>query len=56
MLKEHQDYADRLIAAHPIGRIAQAKEISDAIVWLCSDRSSYLVGAALPLDGGYSAQ
>ena len=51
-LKEHKDFADQLIAAHPIGRIAQAEEISDAIVWLCSDRSSYLVGAALPLDGG----
>jgi NAD(P)-dependent dehydrogenase (short-subunit alcohol dehydrogenase family) len=56
MLKDSKDYADQLIAMHPIGRIAQAKEISDAIVWLCSDRSSYLVGAALPLDGGYTAQ
>lgn len=48
--------ADRLINAHPIGRIARASEIADAIVWLCSDKSSYVIGAALPLDGGYTAQ
>lgn len=51
-----EENANRLIGAHPIGRIAQASEIADAIVWLCSDKSSYLVGAALPLDGGYTAQ
>lgn len=51
-----KENADRLIAAHPIGRIAKPEEIADAIVWLCSDRSSYLIGTALPLDGGYTAQ
>lgn len=48
--------ADRLIGAHPIGRIAKANEIADAVLWLCSDQSLYLVGTALPLDGGYTAQ
>jgi NAD(P)-dependent dehydrogenase (short-subunit alcohol dehydrogenase family) len=48
--------AERIIQAHPIGRIATADEIAAAIVWLCSDQSSYVVGAALPLDGGYTAQ
>ena len=48
--------ADRIISAHPIGRIAKAREIADAVLWLCSEQSSYLVGTALPLDGGYTAQ
>jgi NAD(P)-dependent dehydrogenase (short-subunit alcohol dehydrogenase family) len=44
------------IAAHPLGRIATADEIADAVVWLCSDRSSFVTGVALPVDGGYTAR
>lgn len=44
------------IAAHPIGRIGRASEIADAVVWLCSDQSSFVTGVALPVDGGYTAQ
>lgn len=42
-------------AAHPLGRIARADEIADAVVWLSSDKSSFVTGIALPVDGGYSA-
>jgi NAD(P)-dependent dehydrogenase (short-subunit alcohol dehydrogenase family) len=44
------------IAAHPIGRIGRPEEIADAIVWLCSKRSSFVTGVALPVDGGYVAR
>jgi hypothetical protein len=50
------DYIKPLIGAHPLRRIARSEEIADAIVWLCSDKSSYVTGVALPVDGGYSAQ
>jgi 3-oxoacyl-[acyl-carrier protein] reductase len=39
-------------AKRPIGRLAEVKEIADAIVFLCSDRASYVAGAAWSVDGG----
>jgi NAD(P)-dependent dehydrogenase (short-subunit alcohol dehydrogenase family) len=36
----------------PIGRLAEVEEIADAIVFLCSDRASYVAGAAWSVDGG----
>jgi NAD(P)-dependent dehydrogenase (short-subunit alcohol dehydrogenase family) len=44
------------IAAHPIGRIGRPEEIADAVVWLCSDHSSFVTGTAVPVDGGYVAR
>ena len=41
-------------ALHPIGRIAEPEEIARAALWLASDASSFVVGAALPVDGGYT--
>jgi NAD(P)-dependent dehydrogenase (short-subunit alcohol dehydrogenase family) len=43
-------------AAHPIGRIGTPKEVADAVVWLCSDRSSFVTGHSLFVDGGFTAQ
>jgi NAD(P)-dependent dehydrogenase (short-subunit alcohol dehydrogenase family) len=38
---------------HPIGRIGEASEIAEAAVWLCSPAASFVLGVALPVDGGY---
>lgn len=43
----------RLKALHPIGRIAEAEEIAEAAVWLCTPAASFVLGVALPVDGGY---
>jgi NAD(P)-dependent dehydrogenase (short-subunit alcohol dehydrogenase family) len=45
-----------LAAAHPIGRIAEPGEIADAILWLSSDRATFVTGTAIPVDGGYTAK
>ena len=41
-------------ALHPIGRIAEADEIAAAVLWLASPAASFVVGVALPVDGGYT--
>ena len=44
------------IASHPIGRLGRADEIAATVLWLCSPGASFVVGVALPIDGGYTAQ
>jgi NAD(P)-dependent dehydrogenase (short-subunit alcohol dehydrogenase family) len=47
---------DMLGGMHPIGRIGTPDEIAELVVWLCSDRASFVTGATIPVDGGYVAQ
>ncbi len=38
----------------PIGRYGRPDEIADAVLWLCSDRASFVVGQSLSVDGGFT--
>jgi NAD(P)-dependent dehydrogenase (short-subunit alcohol dehydrogenase family) len=44
------------IANQPINRLGQPEEIAAAVLWLCSPGASFVVGVALPVDGGYTAR
>jgi NAD(P)-dependent dehydrogenase (short-subunit alcohol dehydrogenase family) len=46
---------DHLRAGTPAGRLAETSELADAVLWLLSDRSTYMVGHALAVDGGITA-
>jgi NAD(P)-dependent dehydrogenase (short-subunit alcohol dehydrogenase family) len=39
----------------PIGRMGAADEVAAAVLWLCSPGASFILGAALPVDGGFTA-
>ena len=39
----------------PMGRSGQFQEIADTVVWLCSDRASFVTGHTIPIDGGLKA-
>lgn len=52
---DDREAADRVGAPlHPLGRIAGPEEVANAVLWLCSDGASWVTGADIPVDGGYS--
>lgn len=44
-----------LASPQAIKRFGQPHEVADAVVWLCSDRASFVTGAAIPVDAGSTA-
>ena len=46
----------QLTAMHPVGRMGRPEEIADAVIYLCSDRASFITGQSLTVDGGFTAQ
>ena len=56
MLAKGELDMDEAIANQPIARLGQASEIAAAVLWLCSPGASFVIGVALPIDGGYTAR
>ncbi|WP_050630990.1 SDR family NAD(P)-dependent oxidoreductase [Bradyrhizobium viridifuturi] len=56
MTKETMDERyDEIIAKVPVRRLGVPEEIAEAVVWMCSDKASFMTGASHVVDGGYSA-
>ena len=47
---------EELVPMHPIGRLGRVEEIAEAVLWLCSGKSSFVTGHSLIVDGGFTAR
>jgi len=53
--EDRDDAIEFMKSLHPLGRIATAKDVAQAILFLCDDNSEFITGHLLPVDGGWSA-
>lgn len=54
-MKAYPELREMLLARHPIGRLGQPEEIAEAAAWMLSDRSKFMLGANISVDGGFVA-
>ena len=50
-----QTRLDAVMAKVPMNRMGVPDEIAEAVVWMCSDKASFMTGASQVVDGGYYA-
>lgn len=50
------DTINWLISKHPIGRLGRPQEVAELVLWLSSDKASFVTGSYYPIDGGYLSQ
>jgi NAD(P)-dependent dehydrogenase (short-subunit alcohol dehydrogenase family) len=55
-LTENPEMLARLEALHPMGRLGEPEEVARAALFLASDEASFITGAFLAVDGGYTAR
>ncbi|MBW1654552.1 SDR family NAD(P)-dependent oxidoreductase [Flavobacterium quisquiliarum] len=56
MMVNQAESMDALVEQLPIKRLGRAEEIADVVLWLCSKESTYVIGQAIAVDGGYTVQ
>lgn len=55
-LEQDEQTRNLLISLHPVGRLGEADEVAELVIWLSSEKASYVMGAYYPIDGGYLAR
>lgn len=53
--QDYPDFVERLARKTPMGRVGEPREVADPIVFLLSDAASYITGADLRIDGGWTS-
>jgi NAD(P)-dependent dehydrogenase (short-subunit alcohol dehydrogenase family) len=55
VMTDNPELRELILSSNPMRRLAEPSEIADAVAWLVSPRSSFVNGAVIPVDGGYTA-
>ncbi len=56
MLESQPEAMAELMKEVPMARLGRAEEVAAAVLWLCSPAASFVIGHALPVDGGYTVR
>ena len=53
---DNPEAVEQMEALEPVGRFGTAREVAELALFLASDRSSFITGAVIPVDGGFVAR
>lgn len=55
-LEENPEVMQHIVSLHPMNRLGTPREVAELVIWLSSDKASFVTGSYYPVDGGYLAR